>query len=314
MIRALLPTVLWLLCGCDVARPAGSTAPLHFDPRTGQWDTAAASIEPGDEWIVDGHLFQATPAGELDRGAVDLTDLADADVVIVGHPPPMRELAPTTWVRVLGDGGGHRRFADVEAGARFTWLGRVLETRQADGAFEYRETGTLVAEVSGVSSRPTRELVTVELEDDDGTVELITTTPDHPFYVPDLDAYVDIADIEPGLELQSLDGSNLTLRGTSTRFTNEQVYNLQVEGIGNYFVGADEAVLVHNGCPKCRCSARDIYTSGGVSCLVLRTTGVCPDRYYGFGSTQAACQASARALAKPECRGCLGHCQAGGGK
>jgi len=58
----------------------------------------------------------------------------------------------------------------------------------------------------------------------------------------------------------------------------------------------------------CSCQHRDVFTSGGRSCLELRTSGVCTGPYTGVGADTASCQANARASAPPACRGCLGHC------
>jgi hypothetical protein len=58
----------------------------------------------------------------------------------------------------------------------------------------------------------------------------------------------------------------------------------------------------------CSCQHRDIFTSGGRSCLELRTSGVCGGPYTGVGSDSASCQANARASAPAPCQGCLGHC------
>jgi hypothetical protein len=58
----------------------------------------------------------------------------------------------------------------------------------------------------------------------------------------------------------------------------------------------------------CSCQHRDVFTSGGRSCLDLRTSGVCTGPYTGVGTDTASCQANARASAPAACQGCLGHC------
>jgi RHS repeat-associated protein len=67
-----------------------------------------------------------------------------------------------------------------------------------------------------------------------------------------------------------------------------------------------------NVCAKpqgsCSCSNRDDFSSGGVSCQVLRETGACPNRYKGSGDDTASCQNNARENAPAACKGCLGHC------
>ncbi|WP_394825884.1 hypothetical protein [Pendulispora albinea] len=59
---------------------------------------------------------------------------------------------------------------------------------------------------------------------------------------------------------------------------------------------------------RCSCQHRDVFTSGGQSCLTLRTSGVCSGPYTGVGLNAATCQAAARAAAPLQCQGCLGHC------
>jgi hypothetical protein len=58
----------------------------------------------------------------------------------------------------------------------------------------------------------------------------------------------------------------------------------------------------------CSCQHRDVFTSGGRSCLELRTSGTCGGPYRGVGTDSASCQAAARIGAPAACQGCLGHC------
>lgn len=55
--------------------------PLRFDRLVGEWALGDESPEPGDEWLVDGHLFRVREFGRLDRGSADLVELALADAV-----------------------------------------------------------------------------------------------------------------------------------------------------------------------------------------------------------------------------------------
>jgi RHS repeat-associated protein len=59
----------------------------------------------------------------------------------------------------------------------------------------------------------------------------------------------------------------------------------------------------------CSCQHRDVFTSGGVSCQLLRERGICTGPYNGTGANKANCQANARENAPAACRGCLGHCK-----
>ena len=85
---------------------------------------------------------------------------------------------------------------------------------------------------------------------------------------------------------------------------------------GGYYAGEAIAVGIDwcinqmttadNG--TCSCQHRDVHTSSGQSCQVLRESGVCGGPYKGSGSNSATCQSDARKNAPEACRGCLGHC------
>jgi RHS repeat-associated protein len=59
---------------------------------------------------------------------------------------------------------------------------------------------------------------------------------------------------------------------------------------------------------SCSCQHRDIFSSGGVSCQILREAGICSGPYKGTGNDTASCQADARANAPEACKGCVAHC------
>jgi hypothetical protein len=80
----------------------------------------------------------------------------------------------------------------------------------------------------------------------------IGSTPNHPFYSLDRSAYVPIGDMRLGERLQTYDGSPCSLVSKSKRPTGDFVYNLEIEGEHNYWVGSPQAagakdmMLVHN--------------------------------------------------------------------
>jgi hypothetical protein len=76
--------------------------------------------------------------------------------------------------------------------------------------------------------------------------EVISTTGEHPLWVPDL-GWVEAKDLVIGSLLQTGDGRIVDVDRVEKRFGKFEVYNFNVEGIPTYFV-SDLGVLVHNVC------------------------------------------------------------------
>jgi large repetitive protein len=76
--------------------------------------------------------------------------------------------------------------------------------------------------------------------------EVITTTEEHPFWVPEL-GWVKAKDLQVGTTLQTEDGRVVDVDGVQKRTGEFKVYNFEVEGFHSYFV-SDLGVLVHNNC------------------------------------------------------------------
>jgi hypothetical protein len=74
--------------------------------------------------------------------------------------------------------------------------------------------------------------------------EVISTTGEHPLWVPDL-GWVEAKDLEVGSLLQTADGRVVDVDRVEKRFGQFEVYNFNVEGIPTYFV-SELGVLVHN--------------------------------------------------------------------
>lgn len=102
------------------------------------------------------------------------------------------------------------------------------------------------------------ELVDLEVGE-----SVVRTTEDHPFWNATDQQFEPAAELDPGDEVQSAQGDRITIGGlkaeTSHRAT---AYNLSVEGIHTYHVGADE-VLVHNTCVIPNITARGLQHSFG---------------------------------------------------
>ena len=76
--------------------------------------------------------------------------------------------------------------------------------------------------------------------------EVISTTGEHPFWVPDI-GWVEAKDLVAGSLLQTADGRIIDVDRVEKREGKFEVYNFNVEGIPTYFV-SDLGVLVHNTC------------------------------------------------------------------
>jgi len=75
---------------------------------------------------------------------------------------------------------------------------RAFETAGERSVEEVRWTGDVLAVVVGTSSRVTDWLVEAELAFEDGTVATIAATPNHPFWAPAREAWVELSDLEGG--------------------------------------------------------------------------------------------------------------------
>jgi intein/homing endonuclease len=76
--------------------------------------------------------------------------------------------------------------------------------------------------------------------------EVISTTEEHPFWVPDK-GWVEAGDLQVGDLLTTEDGIIIDIDGIEQREGEFEVYNFEVEDFHTYFVSELE-VLVHNAC------------------------------------------------------------------
>ena len=74
--------------------------------------------------------------------------------------------------------------------------------------------------------------------------ERLTTTPEHPFFVHGK-GWVAAVRLHAGDALETLSGKLIQVKGVEAHPEKQVVYNFEVEGVHNYFVGKDR-LLVHN--------------------------------------------------------------------
>lgn len=129
---------------------------------------------------------------------------------------------------------------------------RVLSWNERNKRFEYRT-------VVRTFTRETQRLVRLKVEGESGS---IVATPEHPFYArldrgrdwlgaggdsSDAGAWVAAGELLPGDRLLRPDGTWAEVEGLEHEERAATVYNFEVEGNHNYFVGVG-GVLVHNNC------------------------------------------------------------------
>ena len=124
---------------------------------------------------------------------------------------------------------GEKDIEDIEVG---DWV--IADDPTTPGEIEARQ-------VLDTFVRKTDELIDLYV---DG--EVISTTGEHPFWVPDK-GWVEAKDLQVGSLLQTEDGKIIDIDGIERREGEFEVYNFKVEGFHTYFV-SDLEVLVHNAC------------------------------------------------------------------
>lgn len=116
---------------------------------------------------------------------------------------------------------------------------------------ENEETGEIAyKEVVRTFTNTTEELTHVTITTQDGQVETIDATPQHPFYVEGK-GWVEASALHVGMVVWLADGTKAVVTDVVTEGLEEPVtvYNFEVADFHTYFVG-DSGVLVHNTCPQ----------------------------------------------------------------
>ena len=96
--------------------------------------------------------------------------------------------------------------------------------------------------VTGLFRHTAGELLNVAVE---GIDDPIGTTPEHPFWSEDRQAFIPAGDLRAGETLRLVTGNTVRITGITRRGPPEPVYNLEVSNQHVYYV-SDAGVLVHN--------------------------------------------------------------------
>jgi len=108
-------------------------------------------------------------------------------------------------------------------------------------AFDQSTNEVVVRKVTNTSHNWTKSLLDLNI---DG--EIISSTYSHKYWVPEVSKWVPASELSVGTSLQRADGSIAVVAAISTRSVLADVFNFEVEGEHNYFVG-EQGYLVHNG-------------------------------------------------------------------
>ncbi|WMX48818.1 ricin-type beta-trefoil lectin domain protein [Streptomyces roseicoloratus] len=156
--------------------------------------------------------------------------------------PGCNSFVPGT--RVLMADGTTKAIDKVKTGDK------VVATDPATGETRVE---TVTAEIKGQGLKHLVEL-TVDIDGKAGSrTERITATAEHPFWVPELDRWVDATDLKPGQWLRTSAGTHVQITGVQrSTSADATVHNLTVSDLHTYYVLAGAApVLVHNDtCPS----------------------------------------------------------------
>ncbi|TYB50915.1 DNRLRE domain-containing protein [Nonomuraea sp. PA05] len=226
-LGALCPETGGLTCGLAVALASGAaasatsyTVDVAMDPaRT--FDAGDFALETVTGAALGGAAFGL---GRLFRGAGS-----------VGCGPG-NSFVPGTMVMLAN--GTTKPIEKVEVGDE------VLAADPETGKTEAKP----VTDV--ITGEGDKELVDIKVDTDgekgDKTGK-VTSTDSHPFWVRDLNKWVQAEDLQPGMWLRTSSGTHVQIKAVKKRTAQQRVHNLTVAGLHTYHVLAGSAaVLTHN--------------------------------------------------------------------
>ncbi|WP_237682477.1 polymorphic toxin-type HINT domain-containing protein [Microbacterium sp. B19(2022)] len=112
------------------------------------------------------------------------------------------------------------------------------------------ETGKTSARavVTTITGTGVKDLVTVSVTDGSGQTGQVTATAGHPFWVPDIEEWVDAGELRPGMWVQTSSGTWVQVTAIEHDHREQTVHNLTIDTTHTYsvYAGADDAILTHN--------------------------------------------------------------------
>ncbi|MFB7512941.1 polymorphic toxin-type HINT domain-containing protein [Streptomyces sp. NPDC056144] len=160
----------------------------------------------------------------------------------------------TTGTSVLMADGTHKKIEDVKIGDS------ILTTDIKTGKSQRKK----VLEV--IRTETDKEFTELTITTKDGESTIIATST-HPFWVPELDSWVDAGDLKVGQFLRASTGTYVQISATSRYIKQQRTHDLTIDDLHAYYVLAGATpVLVHN------CGT----TPPGVQCNCAPGTGAGP--------------------------------------
>ena len=232
----------------------------RLDPLKGTFEAVdVEALAVGDTFHTQDHLFRLTAEHEVELVAeVTMAALEKTHARYESGAGDFPTATDVVWLLDADAGGQGARHAPVSAlagGDLFAFGNKVFRVEARDGdALRLTETGLALRSILDTSIRPDKPIWEVSLEHTSGSVQVIEATGNHPFYVPALDEYVQVEQLREGFSVLGAQGELVSVVGVQPTDRFEDVYNLTIDGIHNYFVAAeggrfDAAVLAHNTSP-----------------------------------------------------------------
>ncbi|MBX2801030.1 MAG: Hint domain-containing protein [Myxococcales bacterium] len=249
----LAPALLLAACGGGTPElPDARETVATFDPQTAQWlHVEGADLEVGDSYLHRGHLWTVELDGVADLGAASVEDLRLAHATWRAGRT-LQAPRGADWVWRLGPEEGLTRAWDLEPEERFAYASFVFDTATEAGGSDllFRATNEVLSVVAETWRRQVPAVMDAQVAFPDGSVQTVTATPDHPFYLPEASGWQRLDRVAPGEAFQTLGGGLAHLLSITPRPGPVDVFNLTIHGVENYFVreveGQGLGLLVHN--------------------------------------------------------------------
>ena len=195
--------------------------------------------------------------------------------------------------------GVKARFNGTKKGAPCFIAGTLVETEEGLRPIEEVDVGDFVLsraeetgeialrEVIRVFVTPDTPVLELELENEDGDIEEIGTTAEHPFWVKEK-GWVFAGKLLSGDEIFTSNGGWLRVNAGTWLSERQTVYNFEVDEFHTYFVGKHRAWVHNNPCAHQGAPKKPIVIGEGMDEIktatqALRKQGVDAKRYQTWG-------------------------------
>ncbi|MGW4236994.1 TreTu family toxin [Streptomyces sp. NPDC004749] len=196
----------------------------------------AKAIAKGAKAVAKGAKAAVSKSAGKAGGAVKTAKSSGGTGTTKSSCPTPNSFLPATEV-LLAD-GSRKKIADVKVGDK------VLATDPRTGKTAAK---TVTAEIIGKGLKNLVR-VTIDLDGKKGDkTASVTATDQHPFWVPELNEWIDATDLHAGQWLRTSAGTRVQITALNRWTQSATVHNLTVTDIPTYYVLAGATpVLVHN--------------------------------------------------------------------